>query len=642
LDLLFRKCSEPPISGDKLKLLHASHRLFEVRANYFALALEFFASSALATSNEGTQVNRKTFRDVRKRAAALLLSILRRVSERKVDNAFLSSTVLPTLIQRVSAAFTTLDGPEKFVLLECILVAGKALPSEQDRSDLTRTILSEPFQTFASLKDQVFSRLLEHETLGTAPRSQVPWQSRGYFVDVEVLPLASKQFCYSLMTLSTCSQDGQLTAEMWAQLVPLALEVVFQLDSLWANPSITAWALIIHPVDAICLMGGRMAETMETFVEGLDDFGDSILGAERCAVLAFLSSARSCALELLKNAWTALPGSINVQQAAGLLSHINTMEHRHLAILLGAVPFHLIDPKGLFEQLIVTLMERLRMPRTPAWSIRPFPNCSKELFEDVDDAAYAALEIAFAKLLRLACPLDAAAPGPSEAVLTALCERLASKDIHTVRHAAATIHERCFPLNRLNPTQMSSLVMRGCLAGMIKSDEKGQDSRPVFDLTVETLSRLIFGIGPKELGKVKQQALRGTNKGAWITNLSAVLGNGPVAKFSEEMNGIHSEKAFKGLVQDLMEQAIAALRSSGATGAATSAGGDLNGPTAPGASSKRNRRKKNKNKSGEEMQTEDNKGAAAVGQAQPSWHDATSARDLGTLLLFGAGDDDDL
>ncbi|KAH9255192.1 hypothetical protein BASA81_006632 [Batrachochytrium salamandrivorans] len=288
LDWVFKAS---PTSAQELKVLHASHALFETKTAFLSKALQFYVDCAVDVRLPGP---------VKKRAACHLLDALRKKSSKDLF-------ILPSLVQRVSSVFPTLIGPERFVLLECILVAGHSLPTAVERVELTRQVLAEPFQTLNETGPEVLQqRFLAVAVSGSKPKPTKPWDQRGYFVDVDYLPPSSKRFIVSLMTISTCAKDGQLTEQMWQQLLPIALACLDTLNGLWMESTPNP-LLVVHPVDCRMLFGSRVAETMETFMDHLVQFGESTLGVERMAVSTLLSCVRTCCLELIKEAQSKFP-----------------------------------------------------------------------------------------------------------------------------------------------------------------------------------------------------------------------------------------------------------------------------------------------------------------------------------------------
>jgi hypothetical protein len=589
LDCVVSAALTLPCTTHKLKMLHHVHTLYEKRSAYLSRALQYLVEQA---------VNEQHPQDIKKRAACNLLYLLRRVHKANNRSVF----VLPQLVQRMSQQFHTLQGTERFVLLDCVLVAGKALPTEAERAELTRQVLSEPFSVLQELAPhmlQTGTALLA--TSPAPPQVAIPsWDARGYFADAHFLPDASRRFLFAFMALSTCAKDGQLTPAMWTQLAPLALATLRAVDDM-REP----WALIIHPVDARVLFGGKLADAMEGFLESLAAYGKDVLGLARMPIISLLSCLRTCALELVKE--LSHRALLTAEMEAQLFYTAPQIEHRHLAMLLAHVAR---VPNACLQHVSVRL--QTPFPQQPhEWHVHVHPTCEREEAESAERAAISGLELAFVRVLAQREP-------PQEDALQWLSERLCSQDDHAVRLAAQALLDKYAP--RFPAALLARITLPFCARAYATITDEPLRNFAI-DVCADVTCRTVFGVGVKDYSHAPGMPHnQGKKKPAKkppmdLQHLTLCFGAARVQAFIAELNTAgKSEKVFRSLVHDLMQQAHAAS----ATTTAAKPPKDV-------------KKKKRKKKGG-------NNNASLA--AQPPWHGAQNAADLGVSKLFL--DDDDL
>lgn len=609
LDWVFKS---PPTSAQELKVLHSSHALFETKTAFLSKALQFYVDCAVDVRLPAL---------VKKRAACHLLDALRKKSSKDLF-------ILPSLVQRVSSVFPTLIGPERFVLLECILVAGHALPTAAERVELTRQVLAEPFQTLNETGPEVLQqRFLAVDGSGSKPKPSKPWDQRGYFVDVEYLPASSKRFIVSLMTISTCAKDGQLTEQMWQQLLPIALACLDTLNGLWVDAD--SPLLVVHPVDCRMLFGSRVAETMETFMDRLVQFGESSLGVERMAVSTLLSCVRTCCLELVKEAQTKFPALVSPAVVRQLFQRCDGIETRHLAMLLTSVllvPSTATAERVFLHQIcqhVATQRLSANQPPPAQWLVRIPPTCL-EFVEEVNLAARRLLELAFVRFLA-ALPVEVYA----ELQFQWLLERMVFGEDQAVRLSVGAIMERY--MGKTPDSALSKLCLPACVqAFQVHTDTSKMLVGEVF---ADAVCRLAYRTPVRDFhlrtkpggnnGKKKGNNNQAAN-GPSLSALQAVLPVHLVNKFAQDVEAnATSEKTFRQCAVDLLKSMV------------TPAADALAKPTGDVLGKKKNKNKKKKGTP--ELPQEP---TAAAGGAVPPWHHANDSRDLGMLALFGDNDDD--
>ena len=450
----------------------------------------------------------------RKRAGNCVLTLCRRLYESKENHGFMAGTLLPALIECVKG--TSLRPTERVLLLEAIVVAGKALPDHASRLGLMGSVLGDSVALLQRNAEGVFANLLR---IDPAPARQelAQWDKRGFVQDMNSLPAESRDVFLAMMNVSTLSSEGLMNEPMWRAILPVAQSALAAVRLNRARGP--EWSQTIHPVDARVLLSERVYADV---VEELNQYG-AVLGDGRCAIIALLSALRSAACELFSSArqsevWLACaPAVFDV----GFLA---SEEDRDLIALFA----HITVPPALLPSVCAHVMARLEKP--VARRIVLPASLAVEAALEVDAQARHALAAAFARSL---VPLAAEHTDARRALVALLGHPAATK---------AAVEGLCaLPAALLEPAEALPFAIFALRQGVASESTH----RSLVVLVADLICRMAFGAVAAEVAVHKPKALLPDA----VSALSGLLGPG-TPPLLDDLAAALSDKALRDRVND--------------------------------------------------------------------------------------------